>query len=189
MPACERLLVHTNALDDLSLAACQTTCHGPLLNGVHLVPAQDQLIGNRFLARHFHPVDGEPLKQGREAARRLGPRKLHVARSVFRAVGPRRRSVQNRAVLAGIQMPPESHRLMIVKRAVPAAFRAWPSKTFVVPQVHVHLALAQLQVDAFHAPRLSDNRIWAYRSRSCTCPLSPPPTKMPDERLLGHSQV
>ena len=96
MPACERLLVHTNALDDLSLAACQTTCHGPLLNGVHLVPAQDQLIGNRFLARHFHPVHGEPLKQGREAARRLGPRKLHVARSVFRAVGPRRRSVQNR---------------------------------------------------------------------------------------------
>ena len=59
--------------------------------------------------------------------------------------------MQNRAVLAGIQMPPESLWLMIVERAVPAAFRTWPRNTFIVRQVHVHLALAQLQLDAIHA--------------------------------------
>jgi hypothetical protein len=53
-------------------------------------------------------------------------------------------------------MTPAAFWLVIVKRARLAAFRTGPLQPVLMPQVHMHLSVAQLQLDAFHAPRFSN---------------------------------
>jgi hypothetical protein len=72
------------------------------------------------------------------------------------ALTPRRLGVQDRLVLAGVQVTPLPLRLMIVLPARLAALRAQPLPHLAVIKVNVHLARFQLQLDSLHFPRRLD---------------------------------
>lgn len=59
------------------------------------------------------------------------------------AFAPRRFGVQERLLLARVQMPPLALRLMVVELAGSPAFRAGPIVHVVVSQANVNLALLQ----------------------------------------------
>lgn len=64
--------------------------------------------------------------------------------------------VENRAVLAGVKMAPESLRLMIVQPAECAAFGARPLLTISVCQANMNFARLQLQLNRLHPSRTLD---------------------------------
>src|SRR6202790_3359407 len=68
VPFGKRLLIDTQTLDGLGLTTRQTSFHGPLLNRMHFVPTQAELLGHGLLAGGLEPIDGEPFKQSREPA-------------------------------------------------------------------------------------------------------------------------
>jgi hypothetical protein len=55
-------------------------------------------------------------------------------------------------------MPPLTLRLMVVERAHCAAFRARPFQAFCVFQKDVDLAIGQLEINSFNAPRRLDTK-------------------------------
>jgi hypothetical protein len=116
VPFGKRLLIDPEPLDGLSLTARQAALDGPLLNSMHLIPTQLELIGDGFLTGGPEPIDGQSFKQRREPAGGLGPRKLYGTSAMFRAVAPRGFRMQDRLVLAGVQMPPTALRLMVIER-------------------------------------------------------------------------
>jgi hypothetical protein len=61
--------------------------------------------------------------------------------------------VQQRLILAGVEMTPDSLRLVVVQRASPATFWTLPLKAVCVGQMHVNLPFLKLQLDSFHMPR------------------------------------
>src|SRR5277367_280718 len=98
------LLIDAQVSDGFRLAARQAAGDCSLLYGMHFIPAQMQLIAHRLLAGNSHPVDGEPLEQGREPARWLRPKQFHTPHPMLGAVAAWRRSVQNGPILAGVQV-------------------------------------------------------------------------------------
>ena len=68
------------------------------------------------------------------------------------AFAPRRFGVQDRLVLARVQMPPLALRLMVVELAGSPAFWTRPIDQVVVSQANMDLALFQLQVHRVHVP-------------------------------------
>src|SRR5262249_8809995 len=99
----------------------------------------------------------QPLKPRRESTRRLRPRQLHHPDSMLNTLGPRWLGMQDRLVLAGVQMTPLTLPLMIIEPTVPSPFRAWPVHHLIVVQVHVDLALSQLQFHSLYEPRCCDS--------------------------------
>src|SRR5690606_31028678 len=120
------------------------------LNPVHLVPTEAQLVGHGLLTGDLQPLDGYAFKQGREAAVGFGPWELHCARAMLAAVAAGRLGVEDGAELASVEMPPSALRLVVVEGAGLATFRARPLKTGIVPEMHVHLALRQFQINPIH---------------------------------------
>jgi hypothetical protein len=53
-------------------------------------------------------------------------------------------------------MTPTPFWLVIVKRARLTAFRTGPLQPVIMPEVHMHLSVGQLQLDAFHSPRFAN---------------------------------
>jgi hypothetical protein len=64
--------------------------------------------------------------------------------------------VQYRSILAGIQVTPAAFRLVIVEGARFPAFRTSPLQSVLMPEVNMHLSGLQFQLNALHAPRLSN---------------------------------
>jgi hypothetical protein len=99
----------------LGFASRQATCDGTSLDTVHFIPTQAQTVRYRFLAGGLQPIDGQSFKQRSEPATRLGPRQLHRTRPVLGALTAWRRRMQDRSVLASVEMAPLSLRLMIIQ--------------------------------------------------------------------------
>lgn len=68
------------------------------------------------------------------------------------AFAARRLGMQDRLVLAGVQMPPAPLWLVIVEFALRSAFRTGPVDHLLVPQVNVNLASLQLQLHRIYKP-------------------------------------
>ena len=65
---------------------------------------------DQFLSMAFAQLTyRESFKQCGEAAGSLGPRQLDHSRPVLGAINTRRPRLQNRAVLAGVEMTPTAH--------------------------------------------------------------------------------
>ena len=62
------------------------------------------------------------------------------------AINTRRPRLQNRAVLAGVEMMPTAHGLMIVERALGAALGTGPAHLFLVFKQYMHLAFGSAQL-------------------------------------------
>src|SRR5271157_513264 len=153
VPLAERLLVDPQICDHSLLSPCQTTLDGTIHDPMHLVPRQSQPIPHGFLAGRLQPVDRQTLEQRRKATVRLGPRETHHANSMYGTTRSRRGGVQDSAILAGVQMPPRPLGIMVMQRAQRLAFRTLPQSLRLVSQVHMDLALIQLQFHVLHSPR------------------------------------
>jgi hypothetical protein len=66
--------------------------------------------------------------------------------------------VQDRVVLTSVQVTPAAYRLMIIQRARLSTLRAVPMQPLVMAEMYVNFSLVQLQLDAFHAPRVSNSQ-------------------------------
>src|SRR5271166_2937254 len=177
VPFGKRLLIDSQTLDGLGLAANQAASHGPLLNRMHLVPTQPELISDGFLTGCLEPIDGQSFNQSREPAGWLGPRKLYGSCAMRGAVAARRFGMQDRLILTGVQMPPPAFGLMIVEWAWLAALRTRPLYSGLMNQMNVNFSIPNFSStrSTLHGDRIP--RIWAYSSLSCTCPLCPYPLK------------
>ena len=102
----------------------------------------------------FQPRDRESFKQRREAAGRLGPGQPHHLRSVLGAVAARQPGMQNRAVLASVEMTPVALGLMIVEPALGAALGTGPAHLFIVfdEDVDFPATVGPAQLHAFDSP-------------------------------------
>jgi hypothetical protein len=152
MPSGKGFLIDPQTLDGLGLTTLQTSFDGPLLNRMHLVPTQPELIGDRFLAGCLEPIDGQSFKPCCEPAGWLSPCKLYGSSAVLGAVAARRFGIQDRLVLTGVQMPPPALRLMVVERARLATLRTKPLCSGLMNQMNVNLFFGQLQLNAIHTP-------------------------------------
>ena len=137
--------------DRLGLAALQAALHGAFHDGVDFVPGKAQQLGHVLLRSRPQPVDGEPLKQRGEAARRPGPGQLHRRRAMLGTIAARRGGGQDRAVLAGSEVTPAPLGLMI-ERALAAALATPPGDARFVFQVDVNFLLLSREPDAIDAP-------------------------------------
>src|SRR5258708_2177360 len=144
MPSGKRLLIDTKTLDGLSLTTPQAAFDGPLLNRMHLVPTQPELIGDGFLTGGPEPIDSQSFKQSCESTGGLGPRKLYGSNAMLSAVAARRFGMQDRLILTSVQMPPTTFRLMIIERTRLAALRTQPRYTGFMDQMNVNLSIGQL---------------------------------------------
>jgi hypothetical protein len=181
VPFGKRLLIDPEPLDGLSLTARQAALDGPLLNSMHLIPTQLELIGDGFLTGGPEPIDGQSFKQRREPAGGLGPRKLYGTSAMFRAVAPRGFRMQDRLVLAGVQMPPTALRLMVIERTRLAALRTGPLHIGFMHQMNVNLPIGHLQLNAVHAPRGSNPQDLGIQFVILHLPIMNSPTQIPDE--------
>ena len=67
--------------------------------------------------------------------------------------GTRRLGMENRLILAGVQVPPPALRLMVVQFAGRPALRTRPIDQLMMSQVDVDLAALQFQIHRIHKPR------------------------------------
>ena len=116
------------------------------------VPAQCEQLGDALLAGFFQPRDRESFKQHREAAGDLGSRQSHHPRPVLGAVAARRPGMQNRAVLASVEMTPTALGLMIMEPALGAALGTAPAHLFIVFEEDMDFAAGPVQLHAFDFP-------------------------------------
>ncbi len=149
---CKRLLIDTNVSVDLLPTSRQPPLNGLPHDAIGLVPRHVHPPRDRRSSRLLHPGDRQPLEQHREPAVWFGPEHFHDLHPMFGALGPRHRGMKQRAVLAGIQMPPRLGRLVFVQRTGRTAFRTRPSRVLVVQQMHVHLSRLQFKFHPFHRP-------------------------------------
>ena len=156
VPLLERLLVHPQVGQRFCLATRHPPPHGALHDVVELVPRHPEQTPHLLLTGRPKPADRQPLEERREAASRFRPRQLHHARTVFRTVAARRGRMDDRPVLARVQVPPLPLRLVVVQRAQPAALRAGPAKVGRVAEDDMHLSDLQFQFDSLHTPRGGD---------------------------------
>ena len=61
--------------------------------------------------------------------------------------------MQDRPILAGIQVPPRPLRVVVIQCTLRLTFRARPRRLRLVPQRHVDLSLFQPQLHLLHSPR------------------------------------
>lgn len=188
MPLAEAFLVDAQTRHGLGLPALQSAAHRALQDAVNFVPAQREQLADAALAGFAQPGDGQGLEQRGEEAAPLGPRQPHDSRTMFGAVAARRLSVQNRAELAGVEMPPTPFRLMVVERACRAALRASPTRLLIVIEVDVKSRRRPARVPL--APPATARRrqgsVGTTRDRPSREPTSLPPssTTEPEEPLL-----
>jgi hypothetical protein len=102
--------------------------------------------------------------------------------------------MQNRLVLAGIQMPPSTRWLMIVQIAQRATFSTRPLNAILMVQINVNLSLFQLQFYAFDKPRLGNpkNLFVQLSVLNGSSPISAFPVKLysawtEDRAMLGSN--
>jgi len=181
VPFGKRLLIDAEPLNGFRLTARQSALDSPLLNGMHLIPTQLELIGDGFLTGCPEPIDGQPFKQRREPAGGLGPRKLHCPSAMFRAVAARRFRMQDRLILTGVQMPPTALWLMVVERARLAALRTAPRHTGLMDQMNVNLPIGHLQLNTVHTPRGLNPQDLGIKFVVLHLPIMNSPTQIPDE--------
>lgn len=153
MPLPERLLVDADLADPFGLPPLQSTLDGPLHNAVDLVPTQLQQSRYSLLARRFQPFDRQRLEQRRKAARRLRPRQLDRLHAMVPAFRARRLGMEDRLILAGVQVSPSPLWLMVIQFACRAALRTRPIDHLVMSEVDVDLAAFQFQIYRIHKPR------------------------------------
>src|SRR5437016_13881149 len=72
---------------------------------------------------------------------------------MLRALGTWRSGMQNRLVLAGVQVPPAPLRLVVVRLRLRPTLCTRPMPHVLMLQVDVDLSFCQLQVHTFHTPR------------------------------------
>jgi hypothetical protein len=72
------------------------------------------------------------------------------------AVAARRLSVQDRAVLAGVEMTPTALGLMVVEGALGVALRAPPANLLVVLEEHVDFPVGSPQIHSLDFPGTLD---------------------------------
>jgi len=101
-------------------------------------------------------VSSMTFKQRSETTGSLGLSQLHHARSMLGAIAARRSSVQNRLVLAGVEMTPTAFGLMIVEGALHVALRAGPALLLVVFEEDVDFTVGSAQLHVFDLPRTLD---------------------------------
>ena len=144
MPFPKCLLVYSQLRQWLRLPPFQAPLHRPFHDPVNLVPAQSQLLPHGLLTRCLQPVNHQPFHERREPAGGLSPPQLQNSHAMLGAFGPRWPGVQNRLILAGVQMPPLPFPLMVIQLATHSAFRARPTRHLAVFQIDVHFPLGQL---------------------------------------------
>src|ERR1700691_2519640 len=181
VPFGKRLLIDPEPLDGFRLTARQAALDSPLLNGMHLIPTQPQLIADRLLTGRLEPVDGQSFKQRREPAGGLGPSKLYRPSAMFSAVAARRFRMQDRLILTGVQMPPAALRLMVVERARLAALRTRALDSLFVHQMNVNFPIRHLQLNVVHSPGGSNPQNLVIQSVILHLPIMNSPTQIPDE--------
>jgi hypothetical protein len=183
VPFGKRLLIDPEPLDGFRLTAHQAALDSPLLNGMHLIPTQPQLIAGSLLTGRLEPIDGQAFKQRREPAGGLGPWKLYRPNAMFSAVAARRFRMQDRLILTGVQMPPAALWLMVVERARLAALRTRPLDSLFVHQMNVNFSILQLQLNLIHSPRGSNPQDLSIQFLVLHLPIMNSPTQIPDGPL------
>src|SRR5712692_2469419 len=180
MPLPKCLLIDSDLAHHRGLPPLQSPPYRPLHDPVNLLPAQLQSLRHRLLTGRPQPFNRQPLKQRREAAVRLGPRHRHHPHAVLLTLRPRWLGVQYRSVLARVQVPPRSLRLVVVQPAQRPAFRTRPLLPLVVLQVDVNLSLLQPQFHLVYEPRLPNPQNLFIKlsilhgSLFCHAPTKPP---------------
>lgn len=152
VPFPKRLLINTDLTHQFSFAALQATLHRPLQDAVDLVPTQFQKSGYRFLAGRLQPFHRQGLKQYREPTRWFRPRQPDYLHAVVPTFASWRLRMQNRLILAGVQVPALPFRLMVVQLAGRTAFRALPIDQVIVSEINVDFAGFQFQIHRVYEP-------------------------------------
>ena len=116
--------------------------------------AQLHLMRHGCRGRLLQPVDHLRLEPHRESRALLGPWRAHLFDLVPLTQHPRHPRDQDRAVLAGIQMPPPTTARVVAPRRLPA-LRA-RHRLAVVLHVHDHLPLLLVELHVCHSPGLLD---------------------------------
>ena len=158
VPLPERLLIHPQIPDHFRLPPGQSPPYGTFHDPMDLVPTEAHLIGHGPLAGRSQPVDRQPLEQRRETTVRLGPGQTHHPNSMLRTAGTRRLGVEDRPVLARVQMPPKPLAVVVVQKAFRLALRACPRGLGFVPQIHMDFPLLKSQLHPLHTPRRGDTQ-------------------------------
>ena len=122
-----------------------------MLCNVELV-VDDLALGAAGLAGLAQPRDDEGLKQRGEAAAGLGPGQPDAARAVPLTVAAGRLSVQDWAVLTGVEVAPAALGLVVVEGAIDAAFGAGPAGLLLMLEEDADLAGRPFELDLRNAP-------------------------------------
>jgi hypothetical protein len=102
---------------------CSTRSLAP--GRVRFVPREAKLARRRRPAHLLHPTDRPPLEQSVEAAAQYGPRRPHLLDPMLGALVARHIGFEDRAELAGIQVPPPTR----VRRSMaPLRSNAYPPR-------------------------------------------------------------
>ena len=132
VPLRDGLLIHPKARDDLVAPAGQAPGHRAGLDPPRFVPGDAEEVGATLDGALAQEVDGEPLKDGRELAARLGPGDGELLHPVGRALDPRDLGLDPGGELAGVEVPPAA-RLLVISRHRGVA--RWAGER-AVPRVH-----------------------------------------------------
>jgi hypothetical protein len=154
----EGFLINPDMFQRLRFTSRQTSFDSSVHDPVDFIPAQLQMLGHRLLTCSAQPVDRQTCKQQRETAPLFCPWQLYIPRTVLVTVASWRISIQDRLILAGIQMPPSSHRLMVVQVAQGSAFRACPLNANRMVQKNMNLTLFQFQFHAFNKQGIGNSK-------------------------------
>src|SRR5690606_12955329 len=138
--------VHTQALRVLLLPAGQPPPDRALHDAVQLVPAQTEVSGNRRNAGIPEPVNHQCLEKRGEAGTGFGPGNAYLVHSMPVAVAARNLHRQNRAVLAGIEMPPPAQ-AEIVTGCLCRTLRADQWNGWIMPDMNGNLTLIHAELD------------------------------------------
>ena len=135
---------------------------GPFVTAVHSERSSGSVKGQEWPVKVFYLYTLSPLvsRSGpsvqpgspADGSGKVGFFEAAPGRMLW-AFGTRRPGVQNRLVLAGVQVAPPPLRLVIIRLGLRPTLRASPIPHLLVLQVNVNLSCRQLQVHAFHIPR------------------------------------
>lgn len=132
--------------------ALQTSLNGPSSDAIEAILACSQDLRSTAARAAKHQIDREGFKQKREARLRLCPRYGHLLNSVLRTGDARDGADQHGLELAGVQVPPDTRRSVVVDAARRAAVRAGQQRLGPVNHLDAHLAEGRIQIYVRDAP-------------------------------------
>ena len=156
VPALKRGLVDAKVAGQVGLPPRETTPHRPRHHSIHGTPGQVQPTGDGTDARFVQPVNDQRLEQGSEPRTLFSPRYLDLMHAVLGTFHPRHQRLEDRSVLAGIEMAPAA-RPTILGRSVDGAF--WTGESILLHRdFDPHLATLEVQRHVSNLPRALDTQ-------------------------------